>query len=404
MPKKKQFGSIETTAVHAGEKICPLTGAVDTPIYQSTTFAFESSSEGAALFSHQNQGYVYTRYGNPTLNALAEKIAALEGGEQAQVTASGMSAVSTCILGLVKSGDHIVSAKSIYSAAFDLFARKLPGWGVDVSFVESTSVDEFARAIKPNTKLIYIETPSNPVLDILDIAAIANSAKRQRILTVTDNTFATPFNTRPIELGVDLVIHSATKYFCGHGDAMGGAIIGKRDLIEKISVECHRDLGGVMSPFNAWLILRGLRTLPLRMERHNSNAMHIAGYLQGHPKVEKVFYPGLAEHPGHEVAKRQMRGFGGIVSFVVRGGVEAGKHVLDNVKVCTLAVSLGDARTLITHPASTTHVVVPREKRIEIGIYDGLIRLSVGVENLEDLIGDLDQALAGVPEAVYNKA
>ena len=184
---------------------------------------------------------------------------------------------------------------------------------------------------------------------------------------------------------------------------MGGAIIGKRDLIEKISVESHRDLGGVMSPFNAWLILRGLRTLPLRMERHNSNATRIAGYLQGHPKVEKVFYPGLAEHPGHEVAKRQMRGFGGIVSFVVRGGVEAGKHVLDNVEVCTLAVSLGDARTLITHPASTTHVVVPREKRIEIGIYDGLIRLSVGVENLQDLIGDLDQALAGVPEAVYNK-
>jgi methionine-gamma-lyase len=397
MPGKKQFCSIETTAVHAGEKVCPSTGAVDTPIYQSTTFAFESSGEGAALFSHQKEGFVYTRYGNPTLEALAEKIAALEGGEQAQVTASGMSAISTCILALVQSGDHIVSAKSIYSAAFDLFSRKLPGWGIGVSFVESTSVDEFARAIKLNTKLIYMETPSNPVLDVLDIAAIARTARGQKILTVTDNTFATPFNTRPIELGVDIVVHSATKYFCGHGDAMGGAIVGNRELIERISIECHRDLGGVMSPFNAWLILRGLRTLPLRMERHNFNATQIANYLQGHSKVEKVFYPGLVDHPGHEVARRQMRGFGGIVSFVVRGGVDAGKHVLDNVKVCTLAVSLGDTRTLITHPASTTHVVVPREKRMKIGIYDGLIRLSVGVENLQDLIGDLDQALAGVP-------
>jgi methionine-gamma-lyase len=388
--------SIETNAVHAGEGTCPLTGAVDTPIYQSTTFAFENVEQGAALFSHQREGYVYTRYGNPTLNALEEKVAALEGAETALVAATGMAAISTCVLSLVKGGDHIVSARSVYSAAFDLFHRKLPDWGVEATFVDSTAPEAFARAMKPNTKLVYIETPSNPVLNILDIASIASIAKSRGAIIAIDNTFATPFNTHPLELGVDLVIHSATKYFCGHGDAMGGVIAGKRELIQRISIETHRDLGGVMSPFNAWLILRGLRTLPLRMERHNANAMRIAEFLQSHPKVEEVFYPGLPNHPGHEIAKKQMRGFGGMVSFIVRGGIEAGKHILDNVKLCTLAVSLGDTRTLITHPASTTHVVVPREKRLEIGIYDGLIRLSVGIEAVQDLIDDLDQGLAEV--------
>jgi methionine-gamma-lyase len=387
--------SIETRAVHAGEETCPLTGAVDTPIYQSTTFAFEDAEQGAALFSHQREGYVYTRYGNPTLKALEEKIAALEGAEAAQVTATGMAAVSTSVLGLLKAGDHLVSARSIYSAAFDLFHRKLPSWGIETTFVESTAPDDFARAIRANTKLVYIETPSNPVLNVLDIEAIASVARSREVPVAIDNTFATPFNTRPLRMGVDLVIHSATKYLCGHGDAMGGVIAGKHAIIQKIAVETHRDLGGVMSPFNAWLILRGLRTLPLRMERHNDNAMRIAQFLRNHPKVEEVFYPGLPSHPGHDIARKQMGGFGGMLSFVVRGGIEAGRHVLNSVKLCILAVSLGDTRTLITHPASTTHVVVPREKRLEIGIYDGLIRLSVGIENVQDLTDDLDQALAG---------
>jgi methionine-gamma-lyase len=394
MSVSRQY-SIETRAVHAGEETCPLTGAVDTPIYQSTTFAFKDAEQGAALFSHQREGYVYTRYGNPTLKALEEKIAALEGAEAAQVTATGMAAVSTSVLGLLKAGDHLVSARSIYSAAFDLFHRKLPSWGIETTFVESTAPDDFARAIRANTKLVYIETPSNPVLNVLDIEAIASVARSREVPVAIDNTFATPFNTRPLRMGVDLVIHSATKYLCGHGDAMGGVIAGKHAIIQKIAVETHRDLGGVMSPFNAWLILRGLRTLPLRMERHNDNAMRIAQFLRNHPKVEEVFYPGLPSHPGHDIARKQMGGFGGMLSFVVRGGIEAGRHVLNSVKLCILAVSLGDTRTLITHPASTTHVVVPREKRLEIGIYDGLIRLSVGIENVQDLMDDLDQALAG---------
>ncbi len=397
MFQQKQFRSINTAAIHAGEESCPTTGAVDTPIYQSTSFAFEDTNQGAAIFSHQKEGYVYTRYSNPTLKALEQKISALELAEAAQVTATGMAAISTCVLSLIRKGDHVVSARSIYSAAFDLFSRKLPVWGIDVTFVKSAAGEDFGKAIKPNTRLLYLETPSNPVLNILDIGAIVSLARDRGILTIVDNTFATPFNTRPLEHGADLVIHSATKYFCGHGDAMGGAIVGKKSVIEEISVEFHRDLGGVMSPFNAWLILRGLRTLPLRMERHNDNALRIAEYLQNHPKVERVFYPGLPSHPGHEVARKQMRGFGGITSFIVRGGLEAGKHVLDSVQLCTLAVSLGDTRTLITHPASTTHVVVPREKRLEIGIYDGLIRMSVGTEDVQDIIDDLEQALAGAP-------
>lgn len=396
MPRTRHYRSICTAAVHAGEQACPETGAVDTPIYQSTTFSFEDAEAGAALFSHQKEGYVYTRYGNPTIKALQDKIAVLEKAEAVLATASGMSAVSTSVLALVKSGDHIVSSKSIYSATFDLFSRKLPDWGIEVTFLDSTRPSDYVDAIRPNTRLVYIETPSNPSLKILNISGIASAIRSTRTLLVCDNTFATPFNTCPLELGADLVIHSATKYLGGHGDAMGGAIAGGRSLLDRISVEYHRDLGGVISPFNAWLVLRGLRTLALRMERHNSNAQRIAQFLSDHPKVETVCYPGLANHPGHEVAKRQMRGFGGMLSFIVRGGVEGGKHVLNHVQLCTLAVSLGDTRTLISHPASTTHKVVPREKRLEIGIDDGLIRLSVGIEDVEDLIDDLDQALAGV--------
>jgi methionine-gamma-lyase len=395
MPRGRRFRSIYTAAVHAGEHPCPETGAVDTPIYQSTTFSFENADAGAALFSHEKDGYVYTRYGNPTIKALEDKIAALESAEVAQVTASGMSAISTCVLALVKKGDHIVSAKSIYSATFDLFSRKLPDWGIEVTFLDSTSPLDYVRAIRPNTRFVYIETPSNPGLKIFDILAFSEAVRGSGVLLVCDNTFATPFNTHPLELGVDLVVHSATKYLGGHGDAMGGAIVGRRELVEPISVEYHRDLGGVISPFNAWLVLRGLRTFALRMERHNANAQQIAEFLSRHPKIDLVSYPGLTSHPDHEVARRQMRGFGGMLSFIVRGGLEAGKHVLDHVKLCTLAVSLGDTRTLISHPASTTHKVVPPERRLEIGIDDGLIRLSVGIEGVEDLIEDLDQALAG---------
>ena len=382
-----------TKAIHAGQAPDPTTGAVALPLQQSTTYAFTNVEEGAALFSGQREGFVYTRWGNPTQAALERRIAALEGGEAALATASGMAAVTTAILALVKQGDHIVSSNSIYSGTFDFFARKLPNLGVEVSFVEATQTDGFREALRGNTVAIYMETPGNPTLAITDIAGVVEIAREAGVMTFLDDTFATPYNQRPLELGVDVVIHSATKYFCGHGDAMGGAIVGRKDFIRGADKEVLRDLGGVISPFNAWLILRGIQTLALRMERHNSNAMRVAGFLEGHPAVEWVRYPGLESHPQHQVARRQMSGFGGMVCFQVRGGIEAGRRLMNRLKLCTLAVSLGANCTLICHPASTTHVGVPREARLATGITDGLVRLSVGTEDVEDIIADLAQGL-----------
>jgi len=383
-----------TLAVHAGEAPCRVTGALDTPIYQSTTFASADSNEMAAVYGEEKPGYMYTRYGNPTIQALQEKLAALEAGEAALAFSTGMAAISSAILGYVQSGDHVVAARSLYGAAYDFLNRKLPALGASTTFVPSTRVEDFEAALRPNTKVIYFETPSNPILEILDIAALAALGRKRGIPTMIDNTFASPALQRPLTLGVTVVVHSATKYLCGHGDAMGGAAIGPRDYISHLNHEIIRDFGGVISPFNAWLILRGTRTLHLRMPAHCANAQKIAEFLAGHPKVERVNYPGLPKHPGHEVAKKQMKAFGAMMSFEVRGGYEGGKKVMDRVKIFARAASLGDTRSLIVHSASTSHRAVPREQRLAIGITDGLVRLSVGVEAVEDLIQDLDQALA----------
>ncbi|MBI3659429.1 aminotransferase class I/II-fold pyridoxal phosphate-dependent enzyme [Candidatus Acetothermia bacterium] len=387
-----KYKKFDTLAIHAGESTDPHTGAVDTPIYQATTFAYESADEGAERFAH-GTGFVYTRWGNPNISALQEKIAALEGGEACLATATGMAAVATTILQLVQSGDHIVASNYLYSATNTLCAKYLPKFGVQTTFVDTSNPKNVERAIQKNTKLIYIETPSNPALQITDIKAITTLSKQAGLLSLIDNTFATPFNQKPIALGLDLVIHSATKFLCGHGDAMGGAVIGKKDLIEQITKGMHRDLGGVISPFNAWLIARGIKTLSVRMERHNRNALEVARFLQRHPKVERVYYPGLPEHPGHEIAKKQMVGFSGVMSFEVKGGYESGKRTVNALKLCTQAVSLGDTRTLVCHSASTTHSTVTPEARRAGGITDGLIRLSVGLEDPQDIIADLDQAL-----------
>lgn len=387
----------DTEAVHAGERPDPTTGAVDSPIYQANTFTHRDAAESArvveALQAGEREGYLYTRWGNPTIRALEEKLATLEGGEAALAAASGMAAISTAILSVVESGDHIVVARQLYSATYDLLARKLPRFGVETTFVDPTDLRNFERALRPSTKLAYIETPSNPLLEITDIAGVAKLAKGVGVLTMIDNTFATPYNQRPIELGIDVVLHATTKYLSGHGDAMGGVVIGLREFIDHALTSMHRDLGGVLSPFNAWLTLRGMRTLGLRMERHNQNAATLARCLRDHPRVERVYYPGLEGHPGYGLAARQMRGFGGVLSFEVKGGYQAGVRLINNVKLCTRAVSLGDLRTLITHPASTTHYIVPREERLEAGISDGLVRLAVGIEDAQDLMADLDQAL-----------
>ncbi|PYV27291.1 MAG: methionine gamma-lyase [Acidobacteria bacterium] len=383
-----------TLAVHAGEPPCRVTGALDTPIYQSTTFVSASADEMAAVYGEEKFGYMYTRYGNPTIRALEEKVQKLEGGEAALAFSSGMAAISSAILGYVKAGDHVVASRSLYGAAYNFLNRKLPRMGASTTFVESTRVEDFEKAIQPNTRMIYFETPSNPVLAILDIAALAALGRSRGIPTVIDNTFASPALQQPLCLGVTVVVHSATKYLCGHGDAMGGAVIGPKPVIDELVHEVIRDFGGVISPFNAWLILRGIRTLHLRMPAHCSNAQQIAEFLDQHPKVERVNYPGLPKHPGHEIAAKQMKAFGAMISFEVKGGYESGKKVMDRVKVFARAASLGDTRSLIVHSASTSHRAVPRDQRLAIGVTDGLVRLSVGIEAADDLLQDLDQALA----------
>ena len=390
MKNQHQFA---TLAVHAGETPCPATGALDTPIYQSTTFVAADADEMAAVYGEEKFGYMYTRYGNPTIRALEQKVAALEGGEAALAFASGMAAISSSILGYVKAGDHVVAARSLYGAAYNFLNTKLPRMGAATTFVPSSRLEDFERALRPNTRLIYFETPSNPTLEIVDIAALAGMAKARGIPTVIDNTFASPALQQPLALGVTVSVHSATKYLCGHGDAMGGMVIGPRDYISFLIHEIIRDFGGVISPFNAWLILRGIRTLPLRMAAHCANAQRIAEFLSRHPRVERVNYPGLPKHPGHETAKRQMSAFGAMISFEVKGGYDSGKKVMDRVTLFARAASLGDTRSLIVHSASTSHRAVPRAERLAIGITDGLVRLSVGVEAAEDLIADLDQAL-----------
>jgi methionine-gamma-lyase len=383
----------ETLAVHAGEAPCPVTGALDTPIYQSSTFAAADSAEMAAVYGEEKPGYMYTRYGNPTIHALEQKIAALEGGEAALATASGMAAISTAILGYVKAGDHVVAARSLYGAAYNFLNKKLPRMGASATFVASTEAQDFEKALQPNTRLIYFETPSNPILEILDIRALAEMASRHKIPLMMDNTFASPALQRPLALGVTVSVHSATKYLCGHGDAMGGIIVGPRDYISLLVHEVIRDFGGIISPFNAWLILRGLHTLHVRMPAHCSSAHRVAEFLAAHPRVERVNYPGLPGHPGHDVAKGQMKGFGAMISFEAKGGYDAGMKVMDRVNLFARAASLGDTRSLIVHSASTSHRAVPRDQRLEIGISDGLVRLSIGLEAPEDLIEDLDQAL-----------
>lgn len=389
----KNQRAFATLAVHAGESPCPATGALDTPIYQSSTFVAADSDEMSAVYGEEKFGYMYTRYGNPTIHALEEKVAALEGGEAALAFASGMAAISSAIMGYVKSGDHVVAPRMLYGAAYNFLNKKLPRMGAEVTFVPSNRVEDLEGAIRPNTRLIYFETPSNPTLEIIDIAALGAMAKSRGVPTVIDNTFASPALQQPLALGITVSVHSATKYLCGHGDAMGGVVVGPKGYISELMHEVLRDFGGVISPFNAWLILRGIRTLHLRMPAHCANAQRIAEYLAAHPRVERVNYPGLTSHPGHEVARRQMRAFGAMMSFEVKGGYESGKKVMDRVQLFARAASLGDTRSLIVHSASTSHRAVPRAERLGMGITDGLVRLSVGVEAAEDLLADLDQAL-----------
>ncbi|HOQ59445.1 MAG TPA: PLP-dependent aspartate aminotransferase family protein [Vicinamibacterales bacterium] len=385
---------LHTTAVHAGEAPDPATGALATPIHLSTAFHLGTAERGAAVFSGREEAYVYSRWANPTVSAFERKAAALEGAEAAIATASGMAAIASAIFTSVQSGDHIVSATAIYPSTYHLMATQLASMGVRTTFVDATDPGNVARAIGPSTKLVYLETPGNPTLALCDLEAIGRIARSAGLATICDNTFASPVNQRPLELGIDTVVHSATKYFCGHGDAVGGLVLGRAAFIDRCLKEPLRYYGGIMAPFSAYLMLRGAATMPLRVMRQNSSALRIAEWLERHRAVARVLYPGLPSHPQHALAKRQMPGgFGGIVCFDLAGGVEAGARLMNAVRVCSLATSLGDARTLISHPASTTHSVVPPEARLAQGVTDGLVRLSVGIEDVEDLVADLDAGL-----------
>ncbi|MGQ9664264.1 MAG: trans-sulfuration enzyme family protein [bacterium] len=387
---------IETNIVHGGVHPDEKTGAHVPPIYMTSTFVFKDVDHGARLFRDEEEGYIYTRLGNPTIDLLGQKMALLESAEAGLVFASGMAAIFATVLTVCKNGDNCVCDKVIYGGTYGLFQNVLPRIGITATFVDTSDAKQIESAIKQNTKLIMIESPANPTLKINDISQIAEIAHRHKILLCVDNTFATPYLQRPIELGADIVLHSATKYLGGHGDLIGGIVVGKRDFIKIMGDEIAKDVGGCISPVNAWLILRGLKTLAVRMERHCENAMAIARFLKNHPKVEKVYYPGLEDHPGHNIAQKQMRAFGGMLGFDLKGGKEAGKILMNSIKLCTLAVSLGDTDTLVEHPASMTHSTYTIEELIKAGINPGFVRISVGIEHLDDLIADLEQALSKI--------
>jgi len=374
----------ETIALHSGGKPDPATGALVTPIYQTSTFVFEDIGK--------TKGYDYSRTANPTRSALERTIAELEGGKGALAFATGMAAETT-VMHLLEKGDHIISGDDVYGGTYRLFEEVMKKFGLEFTFLRMDERKKIEEAIRPNTKMLWIETPSNPLLNIVDIEMVVDIAKKHGLMTVVDNTFATPFFLRPIEYGVDLVVHSTTKYLNGHCDVVGGAVVTAADELTKKVQFLQNAMGTCASPFDCWLVLRGIKTLPLRMKQHEANAIAVAGYLEDHPKVERVFYPGLKSHPGYRMASRQMKGFGGMVSFEIRGGIEAANSFLRNVKVFSLAESLGGVDSLVEHPATMSHASIPEDFRKEVGITESLIRLSVGLENIDDLIEDLEQAL-----------
>ena len=392
---KKNPKGFGTLAIHAGNMEKETFGALATPIYQSSTFYFDSCEQGGRRFAGEEGGYIYTRLGNPTTTVLEEKVAALEGAEAAVALASGMGAVSSCLWTIAAAGKHIIADEALYGCTFAYLNHGMTRYGVEVTFVDTSDLNEVKAALKPNTCCVDLETPANPNLKITDIEAICKLAHgyNPEIMVVCDNTFATPYLQRPLDLGCDAVIHSATKYLNGHGDVIAGFVCGKSEFITNVKMFGLKDMtGAVMDPFASFLILRGLKTLEIRVQRHCENANKIAEYLEKHPKVQKVYFPGLKSHKGHDIAAKQMHGgFGAIIAFEVKGGMEAGKKLCNSLDMITVAVSLGDAETLIEHPASMTHSPYSPEERAAAGISDGLVRLSVGLENVEDIIADLEQ-------------
>ncbi|MGB1110306.1 MAG: O-succinylhomoserine sulfhydrylase, partial [Gammaproteobacteria bacterium] len=371
-------------------------GEQSEPIFTTSSFTFESAEQAAARFGGDDPGNIYSRFTNPTVEMFEDRLAALEGGERCVATASGMAAISTTFLGLLNAGDHVVSSRAIFGSTTVLFDKILSRLGISVTYVSLTDLDEWRAAVQPETRMFYLETPSNPLTEIADIPAIAEIAHAHDCLLAVDNVYATPILQRPLEMGADLVIHSATKYIDGQGRCLGGAVVGAESLVGEGVYGYVRTAGPSMSPFNAWVFLKGLETLELRMERHCRNAMEIARWLDAQSKVKRVNYPGLESHPQHELAKRQQSDFGGVLSFEVEGGKAGAFSLINGTRLLSITANLGDAKSTITHPGTTTHGRLSEEERALAGISDGLVRISAGLETVADLIADLERGLAAI--------
>lgn len=390
---KKRF---ETKVIHTGYQSQQYEGTLAPPIFQTSTFTFNSAELGEQRFAGKEPGYIYSRLGNPTVSMVEERVAAIENGEAALAFGSGMAAVSAILIALTKAGDHILCSQGVYGCTFGLLHMLDEKYGITHDFSTMDSKEELIQQIHENTTCIYIETPINPTMKLVDLQMVADVAKEKGIPVIVDNTFCSPYLQNPIDHGCDIVIHSATKYICGHGDVIGGFAVGKKDFIKEVAFTTQKDIGGVMSPFDAWLLLRGLKTLAVRMDRHCDNAEKIFEYLKSHPSVEKVYYPGDHTHPDYYIKEKQMKKSGGLISFSIKGVKKTAQEFMNELKLIKIAVSLGDAETLIQHPATMTHAVVPEEDRLRMGIDDTLLRLSVGLESYEDIIEDIEQALANI--------
>ncbi|WP_174615003.1 methionine gamma-lyase [Virgibacillus ihumii] len=383
----------ETTVIHEGYDSKEMLGSLATPLFQTSTYTFDTAEQGERRFAGEEAGYVYSRLGNPTVSVLEERIAALENGERGLAFGSGMAAVSAILIALTKANDHVLCSSGLYGCTFGLLSMMKDKYNITHDFSEMQTKDEIRSLIKPETTCIYVETPINPTMKLIDLQMVAEVAKEYGIPVVVDNTFSSPYLQRPLDLGCDVVLHSATKYLGGHGDVVAGLAVGKKDFLDEVAMTTQKDIGGIMAPMDAWLLLRGLKTLPLRIDRHCDNAERVFEKLRSHPKVKHIYYPGDESNPDNAICKKQMRRGGGLISFDVKGTKQDAQQFLNHLKFLKIAVSLGDAETLIQHPATMTHAVVPEDARLNMGITDQLIRLSVGLEHWEDIWSDLEQAL-----------
>ncbi|WP_430790035.1 methionine gamma-lyase [Virgibacillus flavescens] len=383
----------ETAVIHEGYDAKDMLGSLATPLFQTSTFTFDSAEQGERRFAGEEEGYIYSRLGNPTVKVLEERIAALEKGERGLAFGSGMAAVSAVLIALTKANDHIICSSGLYGCTYGLLTMMEEKYNINHDFSSMDSKEAIENLIQPETSCIYVETPINPTMKLIDLQMVADVAKEHNIPVVVDNTFSSPYLQNPLDFGCDVVLHSATKYIGGHGDVVAGLVVGKKDFLDSVAMSTQKDIGGIISPFDAWLLLRGLKTLHVRLDRHSDNAEKIFGKLKSHPKVKQVFYPSDEDHPDYPIYKKQMKRGGGVISFTIDGTKAEAQALLNKLSFLKIAVSLGDAETLIEHPATMTHAIIPEGSRERMGITNQLVRISVGLEAWEDIWADLEQAL-----------